>query len=88
MNRPTVYAKGALSDGWCSPKEVSRYADAMEAELARLTEERDAVCVWRKIDVYGGVYKTVCDGRPHLPPQGGYCPYCGKRVQIAGEEPR
>jgi len=37
MNRPTVYAKGALSDGWCSPEEVSRYADAMEAQVARLT---------------------------------------------------
>ena len=62
------------------------YAD-LEVKVARLTAERDAVCVWRSEDLGdGAVYTTGCKHRVEPAPGVQRCCHmCGKRIQIAGE---
>ena len=68
------------ADGWFTSMKLDK-----AIEIVKQGGVSDDVCEWKKYLKYPCVWIVGCELDLIASKQGGYCPYCGKKIKIVGD---
>lgn len=79
------YCRSINDKGKCDGRNCFECCAEYLIEIVKHVVISDDVCEWKKYLKYPCVWIVGCELDLIASKQGGYCPYCGKKIKIVGD---